>query len=93
MAARKKATPDVVEKIMELKNIGYTQRQIGRMVGIHHATVGRVLRGEPTYVNASFEMDADAINRKVSSIPKELWDEWESVTAELRRHTRHDAER
>ena len=92
MAAKKKTTQEVIDKIVKLKCDGYTQRQIGRMIGIHHGTVGKVLRGEPTQITILEKPDDEKINRKVSSIPRELWDEWEKVTSELRRYIKHDAE-
>ena len=92
MANKKKTTQEIIDRIVKLKRDGYTQRQIGRMIGIHHATVGKVLRGEPTQITILDKPDDEAINRKVSSIPQEIWDEWERVTSELRRYIKHDTE-
>lgn len=92
MANKKKTTQEVIDRIVKLKRDGYTQRQIGRMIGIHHATVGKVLRGEPTQIAILEKTDDEAIHRKVSSIPQELCDEWEMVTSELRRYIKHDTE-
>lgn len=63
---------------------GYTQEQLGDMIGVSHATIGRVENGKKPYDQQLLELLADALTTDPASLlvrnpkaPDAIWTLWD----------------
>ena len=73
-------TQDVKDKIVELAKKGYDRVSVADMLGISTRTASKYAGG----IFASNERKSRGI--KSYAIPKEIWDEWDRVTGNLRKY-------
>ena len=71
------------DKIVELAKMGYDRVSVADMLGISTRTASKYAGG----IFASNERKSRGV--KAYAIPKEVWDEWDRVTGNLRRYCKN----
>ena len=75
-------TQETQDRIVKLAKMGYDRVSVAEMLGISTRTASRYAGG----IFACNERKSRGI--KSYAIPKEVWDEWDEVTKNLRRYCR-----
>lgn len=76
-------TQETQDRIVKLAKMGYDRVSVADMLGISTRTASKYAGG----IFASNERKSRGI--KTYTIPKEVWDEWDRVTGNLRRYCKN----